>query len=126
MRPGEYDEDTDPHYRRAPEVDDSPTIDNSPTKIDSKTAARKAAAPTLLLAEEVMLGHLVHQAEVLGEIRDHAKRSADADVTRSQATGKFLEGATWWVRTGVFAGIVVVTLAALGFLLVVGTSLLLG
>lgn len=113
MRPGQYEERTDPHYRAAPEPPDE-----NPTQL--------AGAPTLVLGDQVVLGHLVHQGEVLVRIEGHTKRSADADEACSQATGKFLGSATWWVRTGVIAGLVVLMLAAIGFLLMVGASLLLG
>lgn len=105
MRSGQYDEVTDPHRRSAPEPPDP-----NPTKLDG--------APTLLLADQVALGHLVAHGELLTEIRDHAKRSADADVERVALARSVLEGATRWLQIGVMVGGVALGVGGLGALVV--------
>jgi hypothetical protein len=104
-----YDEDPDPLYG---DPDGHPTLPQvrSPVSIDSR--------PTLPSGGAIELGHLVHQSDLLAEIRDLARRQAEAAERSADADVRSVEvlHGCRAVGLGVLAG---------GSLLVVGGSALL-
>lgn len=96
-------EDTDPHYRQRPTIDDRVTQLSGPA--------------TLVLSDHAVLGHLAHVGDMLTEIRDDTRQARSALVT-------FLETATTWVRALAIVAVVAVVLGTLSGLLVFLTFLL--
>lgn len=108
-----YDEATDPGRRSSWPA----APDESPTRL--------AGTPTMVLGDQVALGHLVSQGETLTRIEGHTKRSADAQEGRTALVRWALEGAVHWLQVAVMVGGVVLGIGGTGALaLTVGWLLL--